>query len=99
MDVFVHDPVYALGDLAFTVEDSAGVGWTLSDADVLRDAGFDTHHVCSADTTAYDLARETVGQLNGALAGTSAIVYSTCLPVNGSMGSVAHSTNRGTSST
>jgi 3-oxoacyl-[acyl-carrier-protein] synthase-3 len=86
-DVFVHDLAHALGERAFTVEESAAAGRTLSPAHVLRDAGFRVHHVCGPDTTAYDLARRTVEAMDrDAVAGASAIIYATCLTPNGNLG-------------
>jgi hypothetical protein len=86
-DVFLHDLAYALGDDAFDVEASEAAGRTRSSAKTLRLAGFERHHVCRPATTSLDLARRTVEPLRDALAGTGAIVYATCLPSNGNVGS------------
>lgn len=88
-DVFLHDLAYALGDDAFDVEASEAAGRTRSSAKTLRLAGFERHHVCRPTTTSLDLARRTVEPLRDALAGTGAIVYATCLPANGNVGSPA----------
>jgi hypothetical protein len=55
----------------------------------LRDAGFQWHHICGPDTTAYDLARAVTTQLaeRGRLGAISAIIYATCLPRNANVGS------------
>ena len=88
-DVFLHDLAFALGDDAFDVEASKVAGRTRSSAKTLRLAGFERHHVCRASTTSLDLARRTVEPLRDALVGTGAIVYATCLPLNGNVGSTA----------
>ncbi len=88
-EVFLHDLAYALGDESFDVETSAAAGRTRSSAKTLRLGGFEHHHVCRPGTTALDLARRTVEPLRDTLLGTSAIVYATCIPANGNVGSVA----------
>jgi len=88
-EVFLHDLAYALGDDAFDVEASEAAGRTRSSAKTLRLAGFERHHVCRPATTSLDLARRTVEPLRGSLADTGAIVYATCLPLNGNVGSSA----------
>jgi 3-oxoacyl-[acyl-carrier-protein] synthase-3 len=88
-DFYVDDFVYALGDTKLHITESAAAGRLLSAADDLADAGFQWHHVCEPTTTAYDLARAATAQLTegGGLAeGADAIVYATCLPLNGNAG-------------
>jgi 3-oxoacyl-[acyl-carrier-protein] synthase-3 len=86
-DVFVHDLGYALGEQVATVEESVAAGRTLSGTKILRDAGFERHHICGNGTDPYDLARRTVEDIGeAALAGTSAVVYATCLTANGNLG-------------
>ena len=88
-DFYVDDFVYALGDAKLHITESAAAGRLLSAADDLADAGFQWHHVCEPTTTAYDLARSATAQLTegGGLAdGADAIVYATCLPLNGNAG-------------
>ena len=89
MNVYLHDPVYALGDTTYSVDESALASRTLSGADRLREAGFETHHVCSPDTGVQDLAARTATQLGERLDTVSTVVFSTCLPMNGSVGSFA----------
>lgn len=86
VDVFLHDPVHALGRQVFSVEDSAMANRTLSSAPELRDAGFGTHHICGDDESVYDLALRTARALGDRLAGTRGILYSTCLPLNANLG-------------
>ena len=88
MNVYLHGPVYALGDTAYSVEESVAASRTLSDADTLREAGFASHHVCAPDTGVQDLAARAATQLGESLDTVSTVVFSTCLPMNGSVGSV-----------
>ena len=88
-DFYVDDFVYALGDTKLHITESAAAGRLLSAADDLADAGFQWHHVCEPTTTAYDLARAATAQLTeggGLAGGADAIVYATCLPLNGNAG-------------
>jgi 3-oxoacyl-[acyl-carrier-protein] synthase-3 len=89
VDVYVDDFVYALGDRKAHITESEAAGLLLSSADDLADAGFRWHHVCEPPTSAYDLARAATAQLDGAaLQAVDAIVYATCLPLNGNVGDV-----------
>ena len=56
MNVYLHDPVFALGDTSYSVEQAVAAARTVSSANTLRDAGFRAHHVCSPDTGVQDLA-------------------------------------------
>jgi 3-oxoacyl-[acyl-carrier-protein] synthase III len=85
-EVFLDHLSYKLGDERSSVEESAEKGRTISSASVLREAGFNEHHVCFSQTTAYDLAREAVQQIEGELSNIGAIIYSTCIPINGNVG-------------
>lgn len=85
-DVYVSALSYALGEHSFSVEEAKARETTLSSTQVLLDAGFRRHHVCGSGTTAYELALRSVEPLRPHLEGTAAIVYATCLPLNGNMG-------------
>lgn len=87
MNVYLHDPVYALGDTTYSVEESVAASRTFSSADTLHEAGFESHHVCSPQTGVEDLAARTAMQLGECLDTVSTVVFSTCLPMNGSIGS------------
>ena len=81
---------FALGSQKWSVEESVEAGRTRTGAAELRDAGFRYHHVCDAGETAYDLARAAVATLDPSLLqAVDAIVYATCIPVNGSVGDVS----------
>ena len=85
-EVFLDHLSFKLGDETSTVEESAEKGRTISTASVLRESGFSEHHVCLSQTTAYDLARGAVQQIEQELGDIGAIIYSTCIPINGSVG-------------
>lgn len=89
MNVYLHDPVFALGDTSYSVEQAVAAARTVSSANTLRDAGFRAHHVCSPDTGVQDLAARTASQLGECLDTVSTVIFSTCLPVNASVGSFA----------
>ncbi len=83
---YVGGLAYSLGDVEATVEDSAAAGRFVSDLDDLVDAGFRRHRMCGDGVTAYDLAKRCAADIPADLAGTGAIVYATCVPVNGNLG-------------
>ena len=85
-EVYVDHLSFALGDDTSSVEVAHERGLTISKASDLREAGFTQHHVCRPQTTAYDLASSAVSKIREHLDGTGAIVYSTCLPMNGNIG-------------
>lgn len=86
-EVFVNHLSYALGDVVNTVQEAADNRRILSSVETLENAGFTQHHVCSPATGAYDLARRAVTSIQDQLGDIDAIVYSTCLPLNGNIGS------------
>jgi 3-oxoacyl-[acyl-carrier-protein] synthase-3 len=90
-DVFVGSLAHSLGQQKFHVTESGAAGRLVSDAADLESAGFRWHHVCEPGTSAYDLAAAATTQLAdaGALGEIDAIVYATCLPVNGNVGDPA----------
>jgi 3-oxoacyl-[acyl-carrier-protein] synthase-3 len=81
---FVTDMAYALGTSRYALADSAAAARLRSSVADLSSAGFAWHHMCPPPETAYDLARAAVDSLS--LPDTvDAILYSTCLPHNGSI--------------
>src|SRR5512132_2215500 len=88
-DAFVTGFAYALGDVAQTVAQAADAGQLRSSPETLAQAGFKQHHVCSPNTDSYALARRAVAAMNGAVRDIDAIIYSTCIPLNGNVGSIA----------
>ncbi|WP_189077419.1 3-oxoacyl-[acyl-carrier-protein] synthase III C-terminal domain-containing protein [Mangrovihabitans endophyticus] len=85
---YLQDLAFSLGAIGGSVKDAEREGLLRSSADDLAAAGFDRHHRCPPDETAYDLARAAVTGLDVA-DGVDAIIYSTCLPGNGSVGDPA----------
>lgn len=88
-EVFIDHLTFQLGDETFSVDKSAEEGRTLSSSAVLKEAGFNAHHICRPQTSAYDLAREAVRQIEMHLGNAGAIIYSTCIPSNGNIGDPA----------
>lgn len=88
-EIFVDHFSHALGEDAFSVEQSASMGRTLTHARALREAGFVQHHVCRAGTTAYELALRAARPLAASLGDAGAIFYATCLTCNGNLGDEA----------
>lgn len=88
-DCYLGHLSYALGDDISTVETAETKGRLLSKASVLKDAGFRKHHACKNETSAYDLALNALSQIKDTLTDSNkpigAIVYSTCLPLNGTL--------------
>ncbi|GAB7142831.1 3-oxoacyl-[acyl-carrier-protein] synthase III C-terminal domain-containing protein [Mycobacterium riyadhense] len=86
---YVDSFVYSLGERKCDVRDSAAAGKLVSSAEDLESAGFRWHHVCETSTGPYDLAKAVTTELADTvgLADIDAIIYPTCLPVNGNVGS------------
>lgn len=55
--VFIEHLAFALGEEKFSVSESEQAGRLVSNAEVLRAAGFEYHHIARPRTSAYDLAR------------------------------------------
>lgn len=88
-EAFVSSFAYALGDITQTVAQAESAGQLRSPAQTLSEAGFARHHVCSSDADSYQLARQAVTAVNGGAQDIDAIIYSTCIPMNGNVGSLA----------
>jgi len=89
MDVFVKNLSYALGGHTESVDEAVAGRRTVSDAAALRDAGFSQHHFCIDGSSAYELAARAVEPIREQLEDVGAIVYSTCIPINGNIGNQA----------
>jgi 3-oxoacyl-[acyl-carrier-protein] synthase III len=85
--VYVHHFCYALGTVQSTLADSVTSRRTFTDLGPLYDAGFRHHHMAAPSESAYDLARRAVEPLRPKLTQCGAIIYATCLPCNGNVGS------------
>jgi 3-oxoacyl-[acyl-carrier-protein] synthase-3 len=86
MDVFIDNFTYALGEDTESVEAAVAAQRTISDTSSLTDAGFSQHHMSKKGTSSYDLANRAVEQIQNDLTDIGAIVYSTCIPINGNIG-------------
>ena len=84
-EAYVDHLSYALGDVRQSLAEAEARQQLVSDPSALEGAGFAHHHVCSADVDAYSLARATVEPLRERLGTIDIIIYSTCLPINGSV--------------
>ena len=85
MDAYVSHLASALGAKRQTVEEAHAAGQLLSPVDAMRDAGFESHHVCANGETSYELARAAFDASGIDPESVDAIVYSTCLPQNGNV--------------
>ncbi|MEO3786720.1 3-oxoacyl-[acyl-carrier-protein] synthase III C-terminal domain-containing protein [Actinocorallia sp. B10E7] len=87
-EVYAEGFAYSLGDRRMRVRESAALGLLVSDPEDLEAAGFGWHHTSSPHLSSYDLAREAVSTLvkNTGDVDADAIVYATCLPLNGNCG-------------
>jgi 3-oxoacyl-[acyl-carrier-protein] synthase-3 len=85
--VYVHDLVYRLGSDIRTVQQSFEEGRLLTAASQFSEAGFARHHMCSPNENAYDLAKGAVSEIKSDLKNIDSIIYATCLPLNGNIGS------------
>lgn len=85
-NAYLGNIVYALGDRKTHVTESGEAGRLRSAATDLIDGGFAWHHLAAPGTSAYDLAKAAVTQLPATVLadGFDAILYATCLPLNGS---------------
>jgi 3-oxoacyl-[acyl-carrier-protein] synthase III len=85
-DAYISDLSFALGERSQTLDEAAAQGLTRSSVAALREAGFERHHICAEGTSAYRLATQCLEPLAEGLRDADAIVYSTCLPQNASIG-------------
>lgn len=86
-DIYVGHFSYVLGDQELTVEETVKQGRTIiKDTQSFRNAGFAKHHICSPQTSAYDLALAAVQPIASHLDGVGAIIYTTALPINANVG-------------
>jgi 3-oxoacyl-[acyl-carrier-protein] synthase III len=84
--VYIDNLSYALGEQQFPVEASVAAGRTLTSQEAFKEAGFQQHWIAAPTTTAYDLAVAAVDPIKEQLNGLGTIIYSTCLTLNGNLG-------------
>ena len=82
--VYLKQLASSLGSVSQSVEAAGAANQLVSPVAALRESGFTAHHVCAPDETAYDLAARALRDSNVDAAAVDAIIYSTCLPQNGS---------------
>ena len=82
--VYLDHLARSLGSISQTVEAAGAANQLVSPVAALRESGFTSHHVCAPGETAYDLAARALRASNIDASAIDAIVYSTCLPQNGS---------------
>jgi 3-oxoacyl-[acyl-carrier-protein] synthase-3 len=87
MNIYVNHFAYKLGSVEKSLEDSSVEGRLLAGAAQFRTAGFSHHRIASNEENSYDLAKGAVEQISSNLKGTTSIIYATCLPLNGNIGS------------
>ncbi len=87
MDIFVNHFAYKLGSETISVEDSHKSGRLLAAVADFQEAGFSQHRMALKHENAYDLAKAALEQIKGELKETTSIIYATCLPLNGNIGS------------
>ena len=92
-DVFLSHFSSALGSKVQTVEQAEKAGQLFSPAAALRDAGFESHHVCPDDENSYHLAARAFADSGIDPQAIDAMIYSTCLPLNGNIGDVGDTGN------
>lgn len=85
-DIFLDDPVYALGDESFALEESAVAGRLISDPAALAEAGFDRHYICRPETSVLDLAERCLAELDRSPSTADALIFATALVPNGNLG-------------
>jgi len=85
--IFAHHFSHALGSVEASLAESVDAGRTFTEFTPLAEAGFRKHHMAAPSEDAFELARRAVEPLRSALSSCGAIIYATCLPLNGSIGS------------
>ena len=86
--VYVDHLSYALGDEVYTVQEAEARKRTVTSAAALQEVGFAQHHVAGPNTSAYALAVQAVRAIQDDLGTIDAVLYSTCIPLNGNVGDV-----------
>jgi 3-oxoacyl-[acyl-carrier-protein] synthase-3 len=82
---YVSHLASSLGSDTQTVEMADERQQLVSPAAALRNAGFESHHVCPAGESSYQLAAAALEKSGIDTNAIDIIVYSTCLPLNGSV--------------
>jgi 3-oxoacyl-[acyl-carrier-protein] synthase-3 len=82
---YVSHLASSLGSNRQSVETADQCHQLVSPAAALRDAGFESHHVCPAGESSYQLAARALEASGIETSNVDVIIYSTCLPLNGNL--------------
>ena len=83
--IYLNNFSYALGSIPRSAVQSEQAGDLLSSADALLEAGFNSHHICAVNETAYELARNALKSSSIKPSEIDCICYATCIPDNGNL--------------
>ena len=87
---YIDLPTFSLGDINQSIEKANESDLLFSDIELLKEAGFNSHYLCSASQRSYDLAVDVVSKIekkmNTSIKNIDAIIYSTCFPINANLG-------------
>lgn len=93
-DIYINHIGYALGSNACRVDDSAKNGRVFSELSALTEAGFEFHHIAGEAQSVADLAADAINNMlhpadsrKDRLAAIDILLFATCLPQNGNLGS------------
>lgn len=89
MNIYVNHFAYKLGSETFSLEESEAKKRLLASVEDFKTAGFKNHKVATASENSYDLAVGAVEQIRSNLNSITSIIYATCLPLNGNIGSMS----------
>jgi 3-oxoacyl-[acyl-carrier-protein] synthase-3 len=78
----------SLGSNTQSVETAEQFQQLVSPASALRAAGFESHHLCPADESSYQLAARALEASGIETGNVDVIIYSTCLPLNANLGDI-----------
>jgi len=84
-DFYLDQAGHALGSVQRDLGEADRAGDLVSSSEALRDAGFERHHICAPQETAYDLACRALQASEIDTAGIDCLIYATCLPCNGNL--------------
>lgn len=85
---YIHHLAYELGKQRVSIAESYEAKRLFTETQQFLDAGFEFHRISPVNQNAYDLAYGAVNKIKDALQNNiDSIIYATCLPLNGNIGS------------
>ncbi len=87
-EIYLSHLSSALGSQPQSVEDAARNGQLFSETQALLDAGFRQHFVCRPGEDSYSLAARALRDSGVNTGSIDAIIYSSCLPMNGDLDAI-----------